>query len=382
MAPKATTDRLRIGYLSADFHSHATSFLLAEVMELHDHHRFETLGYSCGLDDNTPMQKRIRAAFTHFYDIQTLSIEAAAGKIADNRVDILVDLLGYTRSNRHQIFSLRPAPVQVNWLGYPGTMGHERLADYLIGDPVVTPLTHAAFYSETLALMPHCNQPNDRQKEIGLSRTRDTFNLPEQGFVFCSFNQSVKITPVVFDLWCRLLKAVPGSVLWLLEDDRDVVQMNLRHEAALRGIAPERLVFAGNLPLAEHLARLRLADLMLDTFPYTSHTTASDALWVGLPLVTCIGETFASRVAASLLHAAKMPELITTTFDDYFRLALDLATHPDKLATIKDTLATHRLTCPLFDSARFTRDLERLYERMWADHLSGRKKTINLADES
>jgi predicted O-linked N-acetylglucosamine transferase (SPINDLY family) len=277
---------------------------------------------------------------------------------------------------------LRPAPVQVNWLGYPGTMGHERLADYIIGDPVVTPLTHAPFYSETLALMPHCYQPNDRGREVGPAPTRASLGLPEKGFVFCSFNQSHKIAPEVFDLWLRLLSEVPGSVLWLLEDNCDAARENLRREAALRGISPERLLFAPKLPPVEHLARLPLADLMLDTFPYTSHTTASDALWMGLPLVTRLGETFAARVAASLLRAAGLPQLAATSFDGYFNLALDLARRPLELAALKNHLAAHRLTCPLFDSTRFTHDLERLFERLWDARLSGRGGPIVLADET
>jgi predicted O-linked N-acetylglucosamine transferase (SPINDLY family) len=380
-ASRADSGRLRLGYLSSDFQSHAVSFLLAEVVELHDRKRFETIGYSCGPDDGTAFSRRIRGAFDRFRDIRTFPSEAAARRIVEDSVDILVDLNGHTRRGRPRIFALRPAPVQVNWLGYPGTMGAERIADYIIGDPVVTPLAHAAFYSETLALMPHCYQPNDRQRRIGPPTTREAHGLPEEGFVFCSFNQGYKIAPNIFDLWGRLLAAVPGSVLWLLECNSDAARENLRSEAALRGIAPERIVFAPKLPPAEHLGRLRLADLMLDTFPYTSHTTGSDALWVGLPLVTRLGETFASRVAGSLLRAAELPELVTATFDGYFNLALGLAEHPMKLAAVKDRLAARRLVCPLFDSARFTRDLERLFERMWENHLAGRKERIVLADE-
>ncbi len=379
-AAKAHGGRLRIGYVSSDFRCHPTSFLMVEAMELHDRGRFETTAYSIGPDDETPISKRIRGAFDRFEDIRELPFEEAARKIADDSIDILVDLNGYTRFVRTRIFALRPAPVQINWLGYPGTIGHERLADIIIGDPVVTPLSQAEYYSETLALMPHSYQPNDRQREIGPTPTREALGLPENGFVFCSFNANYKMTPEVFDIWCRLLEAVPGSVLWLLADSKEAME-NLRREAATRGAAPERLVFAAGLSVAEHLGRLRQADLMLDTFPYTSHTTGSDALWVGLPLVTRIGETFASRVAASLLHSAGLPELVTTTFDDYFALALELATHPDKLASIREHLAAHRLTCPLFDSARFTRNLERLYERIWDDHLAGRKEPIVLVDE-
>jgi predicted O-linked N-acetylglucosamine transferase (SPINDLY family) len=229
--------------------------------------------------------------------------------------------------------------------------------------------------------MPHCYQPNDRRREIGPTPTREACGLPEKGFVFCSFNQGHKITREVFGLWARLLEAIPGSVLWLLEEGGGAARGNLRREAALRGISPERLVFAAKLPMAGHLGRLRLADLMLDTFPYTSHTTASDALWVGLPLVTRLGGTFAARVAASLLHAARLPDLVATTFDGYFNLALDLAANPLKLKALKDRLASSRSSCPLFDSARFTRDLERLFERMWENRLAGRKEIIVPSDE-
>ena len=286
-----------------------------------------------------------------------------------------MDLTGYTVNNRLPILALRPAPVQVSWLGYPGTLGHPRLADYLIGDAIVTPLAHAAHYSETLALMPNCYQPNDRQRVIGDRPTRIAAGLPAAGFVFCCFNQSYKITPEMFDLWCRLLVEVPGSVLWLLQPTTDT-EHNLRREAQERGIAPERLVFAPRQSLSGHLGRLQLADLALDTYPYTSHTTASDALWAGVPLVTRLGDTFASRVAASVVHAAGLPELVTQTPEDYYRLALELATQPDRLAEMKSRLAANRMSCPLFDSARFTHDLERLYQRMWTDYRAGTRQPI------
>ena len=367
--------KIRIGYLSADFHDHPTSYLLAEVIERHDRSRFEVFGYSYGPDSVHPMRRRMQAAFDIFHEFSRMSHESAARRILDDGIDILVDLKGYTKFSRPPILALRPAPVQVNWLGYPGTMGHPRLADYLIGDAIVSPLEHAAHYSEVLALMPQCYQPNDRQRIPGARPARTDTGLPADGFVFCSFNQGYKITPAIFDIWCRLLAEVPGSLLWLLQPAA-AAERNLRHEAQARGVAAERLVFAPMLPLAEHLGRLQLADLALDTYPVTSHTTASDALWAGVPLVTRLGETFASRVAASILHAAGLPKLITNAPEDYYRVALELATQPGRLAQIKARLEANRLSCPLFDSERFVRDLERLFQRMWEDYGAGIRQHI------
>jgi predicted O-linked N-acetylglucosamine transferase (SPINDLY family)/predicted SAM-dependent methyltransferase len=370
-AEKREGDRIRIGYLSSDFHAHATSWLLAGVLEKHDQGRFEIHAYSYGPDDGSPTRRRIVAAVEHFHDVAALSHEDIARRIAADGIDILIDLKGFTQRSRPEILALRPAPIQVNWLGYPGTLGHERLADYLIGDPVVTPLDHAADYSETLALMPHCYQPNDDRRIIGKRPTRAEAGLPETGFVFCSFNQSYKITPEVFDVWCRILRAVPGSVLWLLEPPAPVARENLRREAAARGVDETRLVFAPPMEQAAHLGRLQLADLALDTFPYTSHTTGSDSLWCGVPLITRIGETFASRVAASLLRAAGMGRLVCETWLGYEALAIELAQYPDPLATVKQHLAAARNRCPLFDTAGFAHDIEALYTRMWRDHSDG-----------
>ena len=374
---RADQSRLRIGYLSADYHEHPTSFLLAEVIERHDRGHFEVFGYSCGPDSEDPMRRRTRAAFDTFREIRPLAHAAAAQQILDDRIDILVDLTGYTTNTRLEILALRPAPVQASWLGYPGTLGHPRLADYLIGDPLVSPLPDGVHFSETLALMPSCYQPNDRQRVIGERPARTVAGLPADGFVFCSFNQSYKFTPAMFDLWCRLLVSVPGSVLWLLAPV-DACAANLRREAGARGVAPERMVFAPQLTQAEHLARLQLADLALDTFPYTSHTTASDALWAGVPLVARRGETFASRVSASILNAAGLPELVSETPESYFQVALDLATGPDRLARIRARLAATRMSCALFDSQRFTLDLERLFRRMWTNHRAGTLQPIVL----
>ncbi|MBF0461317.1 MAG: tetratricopeptide repeat protein [Magnetococcales bacterium] len=371
-------DRLRIGYLSADFHDHATTHLLAGVLEQHDRQRFALYGYSYGPDKSDSYRQRVVAACDLFRNLEPLADPESARQIADDGVDILVDLKGYTLDHRPEITARRPAPLLVNWLGYPGTLGHPRLADYLIGDPMVSPPSSAAQFSETLALLPHCYQPNDDRRPVPKCPTRQAAGLPEEGFVFCSFNQGYKMGPECFTVWCRLLQAVPGSLLWLLEPIPEAMT-NLRREAAARGVDPDRLVFAPRRPLPEHLARLALADLALDTFPYTSHTTGSDALWCGVPLLTRMGHTFASRVAASLLQAVGLPELITENGEDCFALAFDLATRPDRLHAIRARLAANRTTHPLFATVQFTRDLERLYARMWQDHSQGRREMIVLS---
>lgn len=361
--------KIRIGYLSADFHAHATAYLMAEVFELHDRDRFEIIAYSYGPDDGSPMRARLKRAFQRFEDIRALGTEQAAARINADGIDILVDLKGYTAHTRTEILALRPAPLQVNYLGYPGTLG-ATFVDYLIGDPVVTPPEHAAFYTEKLALMPHTYQPNDRQRPLMEPPGREACGLPAQGVVFCGFNQTFKILPQVFEVWMRLLREVPGSVLWLLQG-HPLAEENLRREARARGVEPERLIFAPRLPLAEHLARQSLADLLLDTLPYNAHTTASDALWCGVPVVTCMGETFAARVAASLLHAVGMPELVTHTLEEYAALALRLASAPAERQRLRERLLAARPHAPLFDAPRFTRDLEALYIAMWERWLAG-----------
>jgi predicted O-linked N-acetylglucosamine transferase (SPINDLY family) len=362
--PKA---RLRIGYLSADFHAHATVYLLAGVLEHHDAAHVELILYSYGPASSSGERQRLLERADAFHDLRELSDEAAARRIADDHIDILVDLKGYTVGQRPGITALRPAPLIVNWLGYPGSLGHPRMADYLIGDPVVSPPEHAAHFSEALALLPHCYQPNDNRRPLEPAPSRADAGLPATGLVFCSFNQTYKLRPETFAWWCRLLAAVPSSVLWLWQPKHETGVANLRRAAAGHGIAPERLVFAPSLPQAGHLARLQLADLALDSFPVCSHTTASDALWAGVPLVTRRGETFVSRVAASLLTAAGLADLVTASDEACFELALALATDPARLAAVRERLRGNRLTCPLFDTAGYTRDLEALYQRIWAE---------------
>jgi predicted O-linked N-acetylglucosamine transferase (SPINDLY family) len=368
---------LRIGYLSANYHQHAVPQLMAGVLEAHDRQRFEVYGYSIGPDRQDATRERIVSACGHFRDLRTLDDAAAARQIAADQVDILIDLMGYTQDCRPLIAAHRPAPIVVNWLGYPGTLGDRRLADYLIGDPVVTPPEHAAHFAETLALHPSCYQPNDHSRIIGPATRRADEGLPEEAFVFCSFNQIYKITPDMFELWCHILRACPGSVLWLMEST-ELAMRNLRREAASRGIADDRLYFARHQPIDRHLARLALADLALDTFPYTSHTTGSDALWAGVPLATRIGETFPGRVAASLLRAVGLSELVADSDAGYVELVCRLAADPAHLATLRSRLREHRQTAALFDTPRFTREYESLLEAIWEHARRGVAGTVSL----
>lgn len=361
--------RLTIGYLSADFHEHVTAYVMAELFELHDRSRFEVVAFSYGPDDGSPMRARLARAFEHFEDIAPLSHSAAAASIHARGVDILVDLKGHTQHARTEITALRPAPLQVSYIGYPATMGAEFI-DYLVADRFVIPEAHAADYAENLVRMPGSFFVVDRRRAVAATPSRRELGLPEDAFVFCCFNQTYKILPQVFAVWMRLLAALPGSVLWLLEGSPRSTQ-NLRREARACGVAPERLIFAPKLPLDRHLGRVRAGDLFLDTAPYNAHTTASDALWVGVPVLTCAGETFAARVAGSLLSAAGMPELITHSMADYEALALRLARSPDTLGGLRRRLDANRRTAALFDTPAYVRDLEQAYARMWALHTSG-----------
>ena len=355
--------RLRVGYLSSDFHMHATADLIAEVFELHDKTTIETFGYSMGIDDKSPMRARLVSALDHFHDIQALGHQAAAKKIFDDKVDILIDLKGYTQNCRAEILALRPAPVQVNFLGYPGTMGAPFI-DYVIADPHVAPFEHARFYDEKIVHLPHSYQPNDRKRlSVRRGEPRAAHGLPETGFVFCCFNNTYKISSEIFEVWMRLLHAVPGSVLWLLKND-DRVENTLRREAEQRGVSGDRLVFAPRIASARHLARVSLADLFLDTLLYNAHTTASEALWVGVPVVTLIGEAFPARVGASLLRAVGLPDLVSETLAGYEATALNLATDPAALASVNARLLEARDTAPLFDAPLFTRHLEEAYQGM------------------
>ena len=370
-SPRAGADRITVGYLSADFHEHATAHLTAELFELHDRARFRVIGYSYGRDDDSAIRGRLQAAFGEFVDLRDCSHAASAARIRADAVDILVDLKGYTGDARPEILARRPAPIQVSYLGYPGTMGTEAV-DFVIADPIVVPADEQPHFTERLVHLPDCYQVNDRRRPIAPETpSRAECGLPEAGFVFCCFNSAYKITPAMFDVWMRLVARVPGSVLWLLEPGA-AGAANLRREAEARlagGAA--RLVFAPWLPNPQHLARLRLAGLFLDTLPYNAHTLASDALWAGCPVVTCAGGAFPGRVAASLLRAAGLPELVTQTLADYEAMALDLALDPLRLRAIREKLEANRLTAPLFDSRRFTRHLESAFETMWHMHAAG-----------
>jgi len=355
--------KIRIGYSSGEFRQQATSLLLTEVLELHDREHFEVYAIDNGWSDGSVLRQRIERAVTEVVPIRGLSDKEAAAAIRARGIDILVNLNGYFGLARNNLFSLRPAPIQVNYLGFPGTIGAEFI-DYLIADEVVIPPEAHAHYSEKVVTLPGSYQPNDSQRPISSEPLqRSDVGLPEGAFVFCCMNNVYKITPAVFDIWMRLLRQVPGSVLWLYGRVAEA-RGNLIHEAAERGVTAERLVFASTVPPERHLARLRLADLFLDTWPYNAHTTGSDALWAGLPVLTCTGATFPSRVGASLLHAVGLPELVTDSFEAYESLALRLATEPGLLSGLRARLASNLPQAPLYDTPRYVRHLEAAYKRM------------------
>jgi predicted O-linked N-acetylglucosamine transferase (SPINDLY family) len=363
-------NKIRLGYYSADFRTHAVAILIAELIEVHNKEQFELIAFSFGPDVKDEMQTRLSKSFDQFIDVGNKSDQAVAELSRQLGIDIAIDLGGLTGDCRTGIFSFRAAPIQVNYLGYPGTMGANYI-DYIIADHTLIPATSHKFYSEKVIYLPNTYQVNDRKKVISDKEfNRTELGLPEDGFIFCCFNNNYKILPTTFDGWIRILKAVDSSVLWILQDN-DWVENNLREEVQKRGVKESRLIFGKRMPLSEHLARHRQADLFLDTFPYNAHTTASDALWAGLPVLTMMGESFASRVAASLLKAIDLPELITSSQDQYETLAIELASNPNKLKAIRDKLERNRLTTPLFDTPSFTKHIEiaytRMYERYHAD---------------
>jgi len=363
-------DRIRVAYVSSDFRTHAVSQLLAGLLEAHDRSRFEIHGYALPPQMADDMRRRVAAACDRFTDVSAWSDEAIVAHMREAGVDIAVDLNGFTTFCRPGIFVRRCAPLQINYLGYPGAMG-TLAADYILADSVVIPDAESVHYDEKIIRLPFAYQPNDNRRQIATETpTRAEAGLPERGFVFCCFNASYKITPPVFDAWADLLASVPGSVLWLLGGD-PVIEANLRAEATSRGLDPDRLVFAPKRALPEHLARHRLADLFLDTLPYNAHTTASDALWAGLPLVTCAGRSFAARVAASLLRAVGLPELATSSLEAYRDLALALARDPDRLGALRAKLAASLATAPLFDTDGTRRQVEAAFGIAWRRHLAG-----------
>jgi len=362
--------KIRVGYYSADFYNHATASLVAGLFEAHDAEKFELFGFSFGPNKQDEMSKRVSSAFEHFLAVGDKSDREIARQSRELGIDIAVDLKGLTADSRMGIFAERCAPVQVSYLGYPGTTGAEYI-DYIIADTIVIPKDRQSDFTEKVAYLPHSYQVNDSTRRISERVfTRQELELPESGFVFCCFNNSYKILPSTFDAWMRILKAVEGSVLWLLEDNPAAAK-NLRQEAESRAVEGHRLIFAKRMPLDEHLARHRFADLFLDTLPCNAHTTASDALWAGLPVLTCVGQSFASRVAASVLNAIELPELIASTEVEYEARAIELATDPGKLSAIKLKLDRNRLTAPLFDVKLFAKHIESAYEAMYERYHAG-----------
>ena len=374
-------ERIRLAYLSADFRNHAVASLTAGLFENHAKTRFETIAFSLGAEKQGAMRSRLETAFERFIDVDRASDSEVAELMRRMEIDIAVDLMGYTGDCRPGILSFRPAPLQINYLGYAATMGTDHI-DYIVADRIVIPEHERQFYSEKIAYLPGTYMPNDARRAIpGPAPSRGDAGLPAAGFVFCSFNNSYKFSPDMFDVWMRLLHAIRGSVLWLPQGNPASMR-NLKAEAGVRGIAAERLIFAPFVASGDdHLARLGLADLFLDTLPFNAHTSAADALWAGLPVLTCKGETFAGRVAASLLSAAGLPELIADSLKDYEVRALHLARDVSVLAALKEKLVKARATSPLFDTARFTRNLEAAYLTMWERQQRGdRPESFAVAD--
>jgi protein O-GlcNAc transferase len=362
--------RIRLAYLSSDLREHAVASLITGVFEHHDKNRFETVAFSTGPDDGSEARARIVSTFDRFVDVQAMNDAEVARQMHDMEIDIAIDLNGHTRGSRTGILAFRPAPIQVNYLGYPGTTGTDYV-DYIVADRFVIPETRKRYYSEKVVYLSNTYQSNDRKRRVADRLFTPTeVGLPDTGFVFCSFNNSYKIMPDVFNVWMRLLRRVDDSVLWLLGDNQHAAE-NLCREAEAQGISAERLVFAPRMNPEDHLARQRLASLFLDTLPYNAHTTASDALWMGLPVLTCPGHTFPGRVAASLLNAIGLPELIANSLQEYEALALALARDTASFAAIKRKLVTHRDTFPLFNAVGFTRNLEAAFTEMWRRHENG-----------
>jgi len=357
---RSPDERICVGYYSADFYEHATAYLIAEILELHDRHRFRIVLFNFGPVTGDAMQRRLKIAADSFFDVSDLSDSGVAALSRSTGVGIAIDLKGFTQNQRAGIFANRAAPIQINFLGYPGTMGADYI-DYIIADRELIPEASRPFYTEKVIYLPGSYQPNDRKRTISAGIvTRSEYGLPDEGFVYSCFNNNFKINPEVFDAWVEILKNVPHGVLWLLADNPSSVR-NLRLEAESRGLPAERLVFAPRVPLANHLARHSLADLFLDTWPCNAHTTASDALWAGLPVLTLRGESFAARVGASLLRAVDLPELIMDTRDGYVSEAIELGRNPALVTALKERLNLGRMTAPLFDSVSYIRKLEAAY---------------------
>jgi protein O-GlcNAc transferase len=364
-----THEKIIIAYLSADFGDHPITYLLTGLFEQHDRSRFEIIALSLKPEIATQSGQRVKRAFDKFIDVSAMDDLAVANLMRTMEIDIVIDLGGYTQNSRSDILAYRPAPIQINYIGFPGTMGAEFI-DYIIADDFIIPKNLQQYYSEKVVYLPECFQANDNQRVIGTPKTRSAYGLPDSGFIFCSFHISYKINPAMFDVWMRILQAVPNSIIWLLAAE-DIVENNLRREAEMRGIDASRLYFAPRVAYEDYLARYQVADLFLDTLPFNAGTTASDALWAGLPILTCADEAFASRYAGSLLRAVGLEELITTSLNDYEQLAIKLATTPSLLSEIREKLTRNRTTYPLFNTQRFTRHLEVAYTAMWERYQRG-----------
>jgi protein O-GlcNAc transferase len=369
--PSQKPKRLRIGYFSADFHEHAVAYLMAKVIETHDRTSFEIYGYSIGPPQDDDMRQRLVKGFDVFDDVRDMSNQDIALLAQQDKIDIAIDLTGHTQNGRSAIFAYRAAPVQINYLGYPGTMGAVFM-DYIIADPVLIPCGYEQHYNESILRLPNTYMPTDNTRPMSTRpMSRSEMGLPEDGFVFCCFNNNYKISPREFDIWMRVLVKIDDSVLWL-RNSNALSEDNLRTQAEARGVNSSRLVFAGRAPMDEHLARQKLADLFLDTFDFNAHTTAAEALWTGLPVVTKVGKGFAARVAASLLTAVGLPELITETEQEYEELILHFANNPERLAQTREKLVDNRLSAPLFDTALYTTHLEDGYQQVYQRYYDGK----------
>ena len=374
--PSQKPKRIRLGYFSSDLKEHPVAYLMAKMLEQHDRDQFEVFGYSLNGNQQSDMRQRLSQSFDSFADVQGMSDRDVALQAWQDGIDIAIDLNGYTQYNRTGIFAYRAAPIQINYLGYPGTLGADFM-DYIVADKFLIPEANQKYFNEQPLYLPHTYMPTDDTRELSQKPiSRKDVGLPDDAFVFCCFNNNYKISPAEFDIWMRLLSKVEGSVLWLRKSN-NVSHLNMKKEAKKRNVDPSRLMFADRVPMDEHLARHRLADLFLDTFAFNAHTTASEALWAGLPVVTKVGDGFAARVAGSLLNAIRLPELVTTTEEDYEELILELATNPAKLAKVKDKLATNRLTQPLFNTELYTKHLENGYQQAYQNYFDGKSpKTI------
>ena len=370
--PVQRPERLRIGYFSADFHNFPGMYLMAGMLEQHDRSKFEIFAFSYGPKTNDEMQKRIIAAVDHFIDIQNMPTTAVRECALEHKLDIALHRNGHTKNGRTELFAERLAPIQINYLGYPGTLGTDFI-DYIVADTIVIPEDKQKHYSEQIIYLPHTYQPNDNTRAISQKTfTRADMRLPDKSFVFCCFNKNYKISPKEFDIWMRLLGKVEGSVLWLLKSDQ-LAEKKLCLEAEKRGVNAERLIFADRLPQDEHLARHKLADLFLDTFNYNAHTTTSDALWAGLPIVTKLGKSFSARVAGSLLNSVGLQELITHSEAEYEELILRLSLQPETLSEIKKKLSANRLSYPLFDTQKYTKNIEQAYHLAYERYFNDQK---------